>query len=71
MIRNSNQRWNVGATVRVGFMQGLQVIDSRAVRDYLPDHYLLRRAGAYYRFTPHHGLTRLTATQASGEWWSA
>ena len=58
MIRRTKQAWDIGKTVKVGFLQ-LEVVDMKAVHDYLPDLYLLRRGETYYRFIPHHGLTRL------------
>ena len=69
MITSDRQRWHLGSTVNVGFLRGLRVVAHAAVRDYLPDHYLLERAGVWYRFTPHNGLHKLGAV-APAEWWT-
>ena len=69
MIQHTQQNWQIGAVVRVGFLHDMHVVAVAAVRDYLPDHYLLQRAGVWYRFTPHHGLTRLGKTCPAD--WSA
>ena len=60
MIKNSKQIWEIGQTVKVGFM----TLTVREVEltpgDYLPDAYLLQSAqGVNYRFVPHNGLTRV------------
>jgi len=67
MIRNSKQTWQQGEVVRVGFLR-LRVLDMLAVKDYLPDLYLLESldGSARYRFIPHHGVKRL----ATGEDWT-
>jgi hypothetical protein len=61
MIRryHSKQTWRIGDKVKVGFLTGFEIVAMKAVYDYLPDLYLLRRNDVYYRFIPHHGLTRL------------
>lgn len=60
MIRNTRQNWQVGATVKVGFLS-LRVLDVAAVKDWLPDLYLLESLDStkLYRFIPHNGLVRL------------
>lgn len=61
MITNSRQNWQIGATVRVGFLS-LQVIAiSPTPGDYKPDAYFLRSLDGRknYRFVPHFGLERL------------
>ena len=59
MIKNSKQVWEVGQTVKVGFMT-LQVIGKVATPgDWMPDAYALKAAnGNFYRFVPHNGLSR-------------
>ena len=67
MIRNSKQTWQQGEVVRVGFLR-LRVLDMLAVKDYLPDLYLLESLDGTkrYRFIPHYGVKRLT----TGEDWT-
>jgi hypothetical protein len=57
MIKNSKQVWEVGSTVKVGFMT-LKVLQKVATPgDWLPDAYILQSAkGAMYKFVPHNGL---------------
>lgn len=63
MITQSNQSWNVGKDVNVGFMRGLRVIAKVPTPgDYAPDEYILSRAGRFYSFVPHKGITRVDAT---------
>lgn len=60
MIKNTKQNWEIGQTVKVGFM----TLTVREVQltpgDYMPDAYILQSAkGVDYRFVPHNGLTRV------------
>lgn len=59
MITNSKQAWEVGQTVKVGFMS-LEVVAKVATPgDYMPDAYALKSAkGVFYRFVPHNGLSK-------------
>lgn len=59
MISRSEQKWEVGQTVKVGFMQ-LTVLEAIPTPgDYRPDQYRLVSAkGVKYVFTPHFGLER-------------
>ena len=58
MVRNSKQEWAPGNVVKVGFL-ALTVCEAIPTPgNYLPDQYVLFRSGVYYRFVPHHGLTR-------------
>lgn len=59
MITRSKQTWEIGSTVKVGFMT-LQVVAKVATPgDWLPDAYALTNGkGAFYRFVPHNGLSR-------------
>lgn len=61
MINNSNQKWEIGQKVNVGFMKGLEVIEKVATPgDYMPDAYILSNAkGVRYEFVPHNGLRRI------------
>ena len=54
------QRWEVGATVKVGFLSleitGIELTPG----DGRPDRYILQHAnGKRYTFTPHYGLERI------------
>jgi len=63
MITNSKQTWQVGATVKVGFLT-LQVLEAVPTPgDWAPDAYRLvdARNGRTYRFVPHKGIERETA----------
>jgi hypothetical protein len=64
MITQSKQNWSIGETVKVGFLK-LRVVDACAVKDGLPDIYLLESLDAtkQYRFIPHHGITKLEADE--------
>lgn len=60
MIRNSKQVWQVGETVKVGFLSLRVCAAVPTPGDYLPDAYALTNAAGdrFYRFVPHNGLTR-------------
>lgn len=61
MIKNSKQLWEVGETVKVGFMQ-LHVLAKIATPgDYMPDAYALtnKDGSKFYRFVPHNGCVRV------------
>jgi len=66
MITTSKQSWNEGDTVRVGFMT-LRVVAFKAVKDYLPDLYLLESLDhqKFYEFIPHNGLNRISRELAA------
>lgn len=58
MIRNSKQNWEVGSTVKVGFLT-LKVVEKVATPgNWLPDQYVLTNGKNYYCFIPHNGLTK-------------
>lgn len=68
MIQNSKQKWEVGQTVKVGFLS-LQVLAKIATPgDWLPDAYALGSNGKFYKFIPHNGLTRCTNLAQAMEW---
>lgn len=59
-IKHSRQKWDVGQTVKVGFMTLTVTAIEPTPGDFLPDAYLLVSAkGVAYRFVPHNGLERL------------
>lgn len=60
MVKRSNQCWQVGETVKVGFLT-LRVLARVATPgNYLPDQYALTNADGsrFYRFIPHRGCER-------------
>jgi hypothetical protein len=74
MIRNSQQCWAVGETVKVGFLR-LRVCAPFATSgvptpgNHQPDQYALTdRQGRFYRFIPHHGLTRVASLAEAMAW---
>ncbi len=59
MIQNSKQKWEVGQTVKVGFLSLVVVAKVPTPGDYMPDAYVLTNSkGTFYRFVPHNGLVR-------------
>lgn len=56
----SKQSWNIGDTVKVGFMR-LKVVSVRAEKDWKPDIYTLESldGSKRYEFIPHYGLSRV------------
>lgn len=65
----AQQEWTIGATVNVGFLKGLEVIEKVPTPgDHAPDAYVLfkdltplgsaRQEGRFYRFVPHKGIER-------------
>ncbi len=65
MIKNSKQAWEIGQTVKVGFLNGLTVTAKIATPgDYAPDAYILTRNESVYSFVPHNGLTKITVEEA-------
>jgi hypothetical protein len=66
MVKNSKQNWQVGATVKVGFLS----LDVKAAiatpGDCLPDAYILaNQAGTQlYKFVPHNGLEKIDFAEA-------
>lgn len=66
MIKNSKQNWQIGATVKVGFMT-LRVRSAVATPgDYAPDAYILSNIAGdkLYSFVPHNGIVGITADEA-------
>lgn len=60
MIKRTTQIWEVGETVKVGFLQ-LRVLAKVATPgNWLPDQYALtdKTGTKFYRFIPHNGCTR-------------
>lgn len=61
MITKSKQIWEVGETVKVGFLVLRITAKEPTPNDYMPDAYLLtdKTGQKNYRFVPHNGLERL------------
>ena len=58
--RSKNKNWEIGSTVKIGFMT-LVVVGVAAVYDGMPDIYSLTSIDGTkkYEFIPHNGLTRV------------
>lgn len=57
--RSRKQEWNIGATVKVGFLTFTVAGKQPTPGDYRPDIWLLTSAkGERYSFQPHLGLTK-------------
>ena len=65
MIYNSSQTWEVGETVKVGFMKLRVLAKIPTPGDYAPDAYALTNADGsrFYRFVPHKGCERRESLQ--------
>lgn len=64
-IKNSKQVWDVGQSVKVGFVSGLTVAAKVPTPgDGAPDAYVLVRGDRVYSFVPHRGLTKITQDEA-------
>lgn len=61
MIRNSSQVWEVGETVKIGFLWLRITRKEPTPGDFAPDaYYLTDKTGTkVYRFVPHKGLERM------------
>ena len=66
MVKNSKQNWQVGATVKVGFLSLVVKAAIATPGDYLPDAYILaNQAGTQlYKFAPHNGLEKIDVAEA-------
>ncbi len=66
MICNSKQSWEVGNTVRAGFMTVTIKSKCFTPGDGLPDLYICANASGdkLYAFIPHNGCTRITPDEA-------
>jgi hypothetical protein len=65
MITKSKQEWEVGQTVKVGFLSGL-VVKAKIISlgDFGQMGYILCRNEQLYKFVPHGGLERLSFGEA-------
>jgi hypothetical protein len=66
MIGNSKQQWEVGQTVRAGFMSVVVKAKCFTPGDGLPDLYICANAAGdkLYSFVPHNGCARITTEEA-------
>ena len=58
---SAKQSWQIGDTVNVGFVRGLEVVQRVPTPgDFAPDAYALWQptTNRFYRFVPHNGLER-------------
>lgn len=60
MINNSSQQWEVGETVKVGFLSLRVLAKCPTPGDYAPDAYAMtnKDGSRFYRFVPHKGVER-------------
>jgi hypothetical protein len=60
MISNTKQVWEVGHTVKVGFLSLTVLAKVATPGDFAPDAYVLTntKQTTFYRFVPHNGLTK-------------
>lgn len=65
MITNSKQVWEVGESVKVGFLNLIVCAKVATPGDFAPDAYVLTNKGGdkFYRFVPHNGLQRCESLQ--------
>lgn len=67
--KRAKQNWDIGATVKVGFLDGLKVLEKIATPgNYLPDQYVLERKGIYYSYTPYNGISRCLTIEQARQW---
>lgn len=60
VVKNSKQNWNIGSTVKIGFLE-LRIIGVKSIVDGLPDIYELEnlKGDKLYEFTPYNGLVKI------------
>jgi len=66
MIKKTRQAWDIGATVKVGFLTLVVKAAIATPGDYLPDAYILvNQAGTQlYKFVPHNGVEKIDPLKA-------
>ena len=65
MITKTKQSWEIGQTVRVGFLADLLVVAKIPTPgDNAPDAYLLCRKEQAYKFVPHFGIEKISFADA-------
>ncbi len=65
MITSSKQAWEVGQTVKSGFMTLIVKAKVATPGDYLPDAYICTNVAGnqLYKVIPHNGTSKVTADQ--------
>ena len=60
VVKNSKQNWNIGSTVKIGFLE-LRIIGVKSIVDGLPNIYELEnlKGDKLYEFTPYNGLVKI------------
>lgn len=64
MTKNSKQSWQVGSTVRVGFLSLVVIASLAPTGDGLPGAHILTNGSQLYAFVPHNGLTKISDIEA-------
>lgn len=66
MIKRTQQDWNVGSTVKVGFLSLTVKAAIATPGDFKPDAYILSNAAGtqLYRFVPHNGVEKISLVEA-------
>jgi len=66
MVKNTKQSWDVGQTVKVGFLQLVVKAAVATPGDYLPDAYILANVSGtqLYKFVPHNGIEKISIDEA-------
>jgi len=66
MITKTKQNWQVGATVKVGFLTLVVKAAVATPGDFAPDAYILaNQAGTQlYKFVPHNGVQKIDVSEA-------
>jgi hypothetical protein len=64
MIKNSKQSWEVGQSVRVGFLSLTVITPLVASGDGLPGKYILTNGKQLYAFVPHNGISKISDIEA-------
>lgn len=67
MIKRTQQDWNVGSVVKVGFLSLTVKAAVATPGDFKPDAYILiNKAGTQlYKFVPHNGVEKISAAEAA------
>ncbi|MDR6381796.1 hypothetical protein [Paraburkholderia caribensis] len=66
MVKNSKQSWEVGSTVKVGFLSLIVKAAVATPGDFAPDAYILVNAKGtqLYKFVPHNGVEKISLVEA-------
>lgn len=61
MITKTDQSWEIGESVKVGFLSLIVTAKEPTPGDHKPDAYMLQSKDGTrnYRFVPHHGIERI------------